>query len=93
MALGSTQPMIEMNTRNLPGGKGRPALKADNLTAICDFLENVGASTFRNSIGLHGLVDGFTFYYHPSLKPPHCHQPLGCLSINGDWVLGRLEGK
>jgi hypothetical protein len=36
MALGSTQPLTEMSTRNLPGGKGRPASKADNLTAICD---------------------------------------------------------
>jgi hypothetical protein len=36
MALGSTQPLTEMNTRNLPGGKGRPARKADNLTAICE---------------------------------------------------------
>jgi hypothetical protein len=35
MALGSTQPLTEMNTRNLPGCKGRPARKADNLTAIC----------------------------------------------------------
>jgi hypothetical protein len=35
MALGSTQAVTEMNTRNLPGGKGRPASKADNLTAIC----------------------------------------------------------
>jgi hypothetical protein len=25
-----------MSTRILPGGKGRPALKADNLTAICE---------------------------------------------------------
>jgi hypothetical protein len=34
MALGSTQPLTEMSIRNLPGGKWRPALKADNLTAI-----------------------------------------------------------
>jgi hypothetical protein len=34
MALGSIQPLTEMSTRNIPGGKGRPALKADNLTAI-----------------------------------------------------------
>jgi hypothetical protein len=34
MALSSTQPPREMNTRNLPGGKRRPASKADNLTAI-----------------------------------------------------------
>jgi hypothetical protein len=36
MALGSTQPLTEMSTRNLPGINGRPALKADNLTAICE---------------------------------------------------------
>jgi hypothetical protein len=35
MALGSTQPLTEMSTRNLPGSKGRPVRKADNLTAIC----------------------------------------------------------
>jgi hypothetical protein len=34
VALGSTQPLTEMSTRNLPGGKGRPAPKADNLTSI-----------------------------------------------------------
>jgi hypothetical protein len=36
MALGSTQPLTEMSTRNLPGGKGQPACKADSLTAICE---------------------------------------------------------
>jgi hypothetical protein len=36
MVLGSTQPLTEMSTRNLPGGKGRPTHKADNLTAICE---------------------------------------------------------
>jgi hypothetical protein len=35
MAVGSTQPLTEMSTRNFPGGKGRPARKAD-LTAICE---------------------------------------------------------
>jgi hypothetical protein len=34
--LGPTQPLTEMSTKNLPGGKGRPARKADNLTAICE---------------------------------------------------------
>jgi hypothetical protein len=33
MAMGSTQPLTEMSTRNIPGGKGLPALKADNLPA------------------------------------------------------------
>jgi hypothetical protein len=36
MVLGLTQPLTEMSTRNLPVGKGRPVLKADNLTAICE---------------------------------------------------------
>jgi hypothetical protein len=35
MGLGSIQPLIEMITSDLAGGKGRPAHKADNLTAIC----------------------------------------------------------
>jgi hypothetical protein len=36
MGLGSTQPLTEMSTRNISGGKGRPVRKADNLTAICE---------------------------------------------------------
>jgi hypothetical protein len=36
MALRSTQPLTEMSTRNIPGGKERPARKADNLIAICE---------------------------------------------------------
>jgi hypothetical protein len=35
MSLGSTEPLTEMSTTNLPEGKG-PARKADNLTAICE---------------------------------------------------------
>jgi hypothetical protein len=32
-----TQPLTEMSTRNLPGGKGLPVgRQADNLTAICE---------------------------------------------------------
>jgi hypothetical protein len=62
MALGSTQPLTEMSTRNLPGGKGRPAdrpaRKAD-ITAICEptvYKENVGASMSHNPMGLHGFT-------------------------------------
>jgi hypothetical protein len=36
MALESTQPLTEMNTRNILGGKVRLARRADNLTAICE---------------------------------------------------------
>jgi hypothetical protein len=34
MALGSIQPLTEMSTRNILGGNGRPARRADSLTAI-----------------------------------------------------------
>jgi hypothetical protein len=36
MALGSTQPLTEMSTKNLPGGNRRPVHKAKNLSAICE---------------------------------------------------------
>jgi hypothetical protein len=36
MALGLTQPLTEMSTRNHPGGKGLLVRKADNLTTICE---------------------------------------------------------
>jgi hypothetical protein len=38
MALGLTQPLTEMSTRDLSGGKGRPVRKADNLTAIFELI-------------------------------------------------------
>jgi hypothetical protein len=38
---GSTQPLTEMSTRNLPGGKGRPMRKADKLTAICELIKKL----------------------------------------------------
>jgi hypothetical protein len=34
LALWSPQPLTEMSTRNLPGGKKRPARRTDNLAAI-----------------------------------------------------------
>jgi hypothetical protein len=59
MTLRSIQPLTEMSTRNLPGGKGRPARKADNFAiSRADCLENVGASTSHNPMGLYGLLEG-----------------------------------
>jgi hypothetical protein len=51
MAPGSTHSLTEMSTKNLPGGKGRPTLRAD-LRAFC---EPIGALT---SHSLHGLMQG-----------------------------------
>jgi hypothetical protein len=36
VALGLTQPLTEMSTRNLPTGKKRPVRTADNFAAICE---------------------------------------------------------
>jgi hypothetical protein len=43
--LGSTQPLTEMSTRILPGGKERPVREADNLNDICE-------STYRKLCSL-----------------------------------------
>jgi hypothetical protein len=63
MALGSTQPLTEMSTRNIPGGEGRPARKVDNLTAICESIvyKNVGASTSHSPMGLHDPLQGYLY--------------------------------
>jgi hypothetical protein len=56
-ALGPTQPLAKMSTWNFSGGKGQPMCK-DDLTAIC---ENVGALISHNSMGLHGLLQGWLY--------------------------------
>jgi hypothetical protein len=35
-----------MSIRNIPGGKGRQAQKADNLTAICEPISRMGNYTY-----------------------------------------------
>jgi hypothetical protein len=74
MALISTQPPTEINTRNLPGGggEGQPALKAER-TVICEPIfykmwEPRRLSTFWASMACYR--DSFTFY-HYSLVPQH----------------------
>jgi hypothetical protein len=59
MAPGSTQPLIEMSARDLPGGKGRPALKADNFNAICERLSRkCGSLHVSQPYGPPGPVTG-----------------------------------
>jgi hypothetical protein len=57
------KPLTEMSTRNIPGGEGRPARKADNLITICEPIvyKNVGASTSHSPMGLHGPLQGYLF--------------------------------
>jgi hypothetical protein len=65
MALGLTQPLTEMSTRNIPGSKGRPAHRAENLTAICEHcLETVEASMSHNLMASTTCYrDSFTFLH------------------------------
>jgi hypothetical protein len=69
---GSTQPLTEMSTRNLPGGKGRPACRADNFTAIYEPLsrncESLGVSQPYGPP--HDLLQGqlYIFWLHRDNK-------------------------
>jgi hypothetical protein len=75
--VGSAQPLTEMGTRNLPGGKGRPTRKADNLAAICEPIaykmwKPRRATTLWASTACY--KDSFTFL-HVILKATLYHSP------------------
>jgi hypothetical protein len=70
MALGSTQPLTETSTRNLPWGKKRPARRADNLAAIYEptlkMWEPQPPATLRASTTCTGITLPYlTFYLLP----------------------------
>jgi hypothetical protein len=60
MAVGSTQLLTEISTKNLSEGKGRPARKTETSPPSVNRVsrENVEASTSHNTIGLHGMLQG-----------------------------------
>jgi hypothetical protein len=70
MALGSTQPLTEMSTRNLLGVKGGRRLRLTTSPPSVRRLsrENVGASTSHNPMGLHCLLQGYSFTFTRGYK-------------------------
>jgi hypothetical protein len=71
MAQGSTQPLTEMSTRNLPGGEGWPARKAENLTAICELSTKMWEPQHLTALWVSTAHyrDTFTFTYSVKLGP------------------------
>jgi hypothetical protein len=80
MALGSTQPLTEMSTRNLSGGKGWPARGwQPHCHLWADYLQNVGASRSHNHMGLQGLFQGelyLFFFYRSQMNSVHTSSTL-----------------
>jgi hypothetical protein len=64
MALGSTQHITKMSTRKFLGVKSGRRVGLTTLTpSMIRMSKNVGASTYRNPKGLHGLYrDNFNFF-------------------------------
>jgi hypothetical protein len=63
-ALGLTEPLTEMRTRNLPGGNRRPARKSDNLTAISELIVwKIWEPHRLNPMSLHGLLQGKLYLF------------------------------
>ena len=62
MVQASTQPLTEMSTRNIPGGKRRPVRRVDNLTTfMCRFFWNPRALSSWNCQGPSRTVQGFIY--------------------------------
>ena len=75
MAVGTTQPLTEMSTRNISWGWRWPVRRADNLTTfMCRLSWNLGASTSWNPQGLSRPVMGLLYLL-----------PLTSAGIKNDW--------
>jgi hypothetical protein len=83
MALGSTQPLVKMSTRNILGGKGSQCVRLTTsppLRAECHGIwEPKPPGTLWATPGL--LRDSFTFYY--GVIKPLCFIAMSCLNLQG----------
>ena len=66
MALRSTQPLVKMSNRNIPGGKGGRCVRlttSPNLCAECH--GNLGDYTYWKALGHTGPVTGLLYLFLP----------------------------
>jgi hypothetical protein len=82
MALGSTQPLTEMSTRNLPAVvksdlRVRQTTSPPSMSRLCK--ENVGASTSHSPKGLHGLL-------HLCIKETYLYCTKHCIHVDKNVV-------
>jgi hypothetical protein len=94
MALRSTQPLIEMSSRNLPGGKERPGRKADHLTAICEPMIEKTREPRRHTtlwVFTASYRDSFTFFY-PALDAQNVLHEIQCIPRHvSSWTAASVE--
>jgi hypothetical protein len=64
MDLGSTQLLVKMSTRNIPGGKGGRCVRLTTSTpSSAECHENLGAETSWNLLSHTGPVTGLLYLY------------------------------
>jgi len=78
MALGSTQPLMKMSTRNIPGGKGRRCLKMTTYHNTVPLSRNLGSLTSQNPLGPFGPVTEqvYVFTQYGIINPPFLGRAL-----------------
>ena len=63
MALGSTQPLVKMSTRNIPGDKGGRCVRLTTYHHTVPLSRNLGALISKNPLGLFRPVTGVLFLH------------------------------
>jgi len=65
MALGSTQSLVKMSTRNIPGRKGGRCVGLMTSPPSCaECHENLGAATSWDTLGHTGPLTGLIYLYN-----------------------------
>ena len=80
MAMGSAQPPSEMNTRNIPRGKGGRYVRLTTYHHTVPLSRNIGALTLLDPSGPAWPVTGVLYLYHPVTSDPKGSRGVTVLS-------------